>query len=219
MTWSGFLKLGSNLRFWAWNVSRSADSVSILLCCSILSSSGLAMSVAPLPLCISVTWYCVVFNSEKMSVESSSVTTPGTVGKVACVGLDVVFTDLKARQRWTQNRTKSINLLNNCHSLLLVSGLKLFFSAEDYYTWTFHAVKGIVYPNIENLTSFTHHQVLPNPYVFLFVWNRKRDVLQNVHAALLHTTKMDGDQRLQVSKKIHLKSSLMSTLCEEQTEI
>ncbi len=174
MTWSGFLKLGSNLRFWAWNVSRSADSASILLCCSILSSSGLAMSVAPLPLCISVTWYCVVFNSEKMSVESSSVTTPGTVGKVACVGLDVVFTDLTARQRWTQNRTKSINLLNNCHSLLLVSGLKLFFSAEDYYTWTFHAVKGIVYPNIENLTSFTHHQVLPNPYVFLFCVKQKK---------------------------------------------
>lgn len=187
MTWSGFLKLGSNLRFWAWNVCRSADSVSTLLCCSILSSSGLAMSVAPLPLCISVTWHCVVFNSEERSVESSSATTPGIVGEVACVGLDVAFTDLTASQRGTQNRTKNINLLNECHSKLLVSGLKLFFSTEDYYTWTFHAVKGIVYPKIENLTSFTHHHVLPNPYVFLFCVEQKKDMFCRMFMLLFST--------------------------------
>lgn len=172
MTWSGFLKLGSNLRFWAWNVCRSADSVSILLCCSIVSSSGLAMSVAPLPLWISVMWHCVVFNSEEM--ESSSATTPGTVGKVACVGLDVAFTDLTARQRWTQNRTKSINLPLTLPFIVACFWVWALFSAEDYYTWTFHAVKGIVYPKMENLTSFTHHQVLPNPYVFFVCLKQKK---------------------------------------------
>lgn len=32
-------------------------------------------------------------------MESSSATTPGTVGEVACVGLDVAFTDLPANGR------------------------------------------------------------------------------------------------------------------------
>lgn len=151
MTWSGFLKLGSSLRFWAWNSCRSADPVPIQLGCSILSPSRLVLTVPPLPLCISIVWHCVVaqFNSAERSVESSSATTPGTVGDAACVGLDVTFTDLTTSQRGTENRTKNIIPaqwlpFNQNMWLLLISELKLLVFLQQIFSPELSVFKGIV---------------------------------------------------------------------------
>ncbi len=53
-------------------------------------------------------------------------------------------------------------------------------AVNDYTFVLVLSIKGIFHPKMENLSSFTHPQVVPNLYECIVLLNRKEDILKNV---------------------------------------
>ncbi len=62
------------------------------------------------------------------------------------------------------------NLSTDTHSMCFVNDIR-----KD-----FDCVKGIVYPEMNIWSKFTHPHVITNLYDFFFLWNTKEDILRNV---------------------------------------
>ncbi len=117
-----------------------------------------------------------------------------------------------ARVIWAVARWLHIDSSHNSHpqvSMIFQSleMTKLFCSVQVYEDRTNQNLKGILHPKMKILSSFTHPQVIPNLYEFIFFWwtqkifwriwiTKQLMVPIDLHSMEENIMKVNGDRQL-----------------------